>query len=462
MSELHTRDGFNLDGYNGLSQSLAQPFEDAVHLAADDVIDPSLNYLHDVTGWSVPGISHVDPSYTANDFVDRWFTRPISDAVQPLLQWISPVDVPQPLLVGIETNPGPPKKSTPKMVQHQKANKPAPARQSAPRRRNPATTIAAPAPVAVSYGAGVHIGQPIIKRSNDACTIEHTELIGSVTGSVGWSTGSYPLQPGLSSTFAWLATQTSGWEKYRFRSLVLTYVSRCGSSTPGSVYLMPDYDASDSPPSDEKSGSSFYGSCTDVPWKEIPCRTDMRRSKELFLRNGPPGANLDIKTYDFCTLHVGTTDGAVAGWGKIYAHYVIDLINPQAVTPLNVGGFVTSLGGGIDTSYPFGLTPNIVPGSYVLSADGRYVHLTNLVIGAEYFLHCTTNGTVVVSCAISSVGLTSKSNMGSFVASGSTAAVHAYTYVATATTADLHFTIVATTVTGTNLTFAPVTNVSPI
>lgn len=466
MSELHTTDDYDITDYNPVSQLFAGPFDDFTHFLAEDVVEPVVDYLHDTSGWDIPGFMSHDPSQYVGNSIDAW-TSSVTNFLEPLLDWIAPRPVPAPALVGVETNPGPPKvhtakpqpaKQVPKAKQHQPQQK---------QRKNMAhnTSMSKPASVAVAYGAGVHVGVPKISRSNDSCVIEHTELIANILGQVPWTTTTAPMQPGLSSVFAWLSTQTAGWEKYRWRRLVLTYVTRSGSSTIGSVYLCPDYDAADAAPTDEKSASSYFGTSTDAPWKEIVCVTDMRRSKEFFIRRGPLAANLDIKMYDFCSMFFGTTDASAANqpWGKIYASYVVELINPEAVAPVNVGATLSSGGGSITNALPFGAVPFLNPGSYLASVSGQVVSYTNMTVGQAYTFSLYAAGTGITGIVGTlSAGLTTKSGFGNVINPAGTNLITMFTAVANAPTGSITFNITNTTLVQTTLISALITNAGSI
>jgi len=214
-----------------------------------------------------------------------------------------------------------------------------------------------------------------------------------VSGTTGFTATSIPIQPGLISVFQWLGTQTGGWEKYWFKKLRAIYIPRCGSNTTGTVVMAPDYDAADPVPTSEVAATSFHGSSDDAPWKTSWVDFDMQRSKELYLRNGPLAANLDIKTYDFASLYVCTTDATTAGpWGKIILDYTIELYNPQATVAVYAGGSINAGTSGTPAN-PIGVNPTVVNGSLISSVTGNTVLLQNLIIGQKYNLTVNFVGT---------------------------------------------------------------------
>lgn len=67
-------------------------------------------------------------------------------------------------------------------------------------------------------------GQPIPHFGNlEAATIvSHREFIGDITadGGTAFTNASYPINPGLASTFPWLSGVSRGYSQYRFLGLV--------------------------------------------------------------------------------------------------------------------------------------------------------------------------------------------------------------------------------------------------
>jgi len=130
-----------------------------------------------------------------------------------------------------------------------------------------------------------------------------------------------------------LASQAQAWEQYRFNKLEFKYYTRTGSQTPGSIMLIPDYDAADASPGSEQIASTYEDVTEDAPWKDQCCTLRPRAMHPMgpkkFVRNGPLAANLDIKTYDAGNLFVGTTDGTAIAWGKLWVEYDVSLYTPQ-------------------------------------------------------------------------------------------------------------------------------------
>jgi len=266
--------------------------------------------------------------------------------------------------------------------------------------------------VAANYARTQRTMKPqITTRSTDSCRIVHRELLANIVSSTNWvSSQPLSINPGITSTFTWLASQAAGWEKYRFNDLRVCYYTRTSSSTAGSVVLAPDYDAADPAPASDIIASSYHGVVEDAPWKNIIMTFDRARlAGERFVRTtGYLAPNLDIKTYDVANLFIGTVDGGNTGvaWGKVWLEYDITLINQQSVptgiVPTSSIGFVNN--SGVTLTNCFNGIANAYVGQFPLAGNGNILTISNLLIGQEYLISVSFNVTVPVSFSLSGLG----------------------------------------------------------
>jgi len=189
-------------------------------------------------------------------------------------------------------------------------------------------------PVAAAYATGQRQKAPRITSAKNSVRIRHRELVSSVAGTTSFTVGSsLPLNPGLPTSFPWLATQAQAWERYRFNSLRFEYFTRTGSDVPGSVIMVPDYDAADAPPLTEQIASSYEDAVEDAPWKDQCCVLKPASLHALgpskFVRTSTLSSNLDIKTYDSGNFFLCTLDGTAVNWGKLWVEYDVTLMTPQ-------------------------------------------------------------------------------------------------------------------------------------
>jgi hypothetical protein len=282
--------------------------------------------------------------------------------------------------------------------------------------------------VAAAYATGQSTSPPMIQASRDQCRIIHRELVASVVGSTAFAVPiQLALQPGISASFPWLSTQAQGWEQYRFNRLNFCYYTRTGSNVPGSMMLIPDYDALDAAPITEQIASSYEDVEEDAPWKDIHCVLRPSSLHSLgprkYVRTAALPANADLKTYDCGNLFVGTVDGTAVNWGKLWVEYDVTFYVPQL--PPTGGSQLASqsaegtaaMGGVPTTAANFGVAPTVVvSGPTLFSISGNV--MTILQLGRFLLAVQTTGTTVTVTAAVvPGAGITLDPNIG-YIASG--------------------------------------------
>lgn len=256
----------------------------------------------------------------------------------------------------------------------------------------------APASVAAKMVAKL----PVARQAAKSIRIVHRELIGTLSSqSDQFVVSGYKLNPGDPLTFPWLHVQAQAWEQYRFHKLVFEYVTRSPTSTPGSVFLVPDYDPSDAPPLNEQKAMSYQGAVENAPWTNFSCALMPANMHAMGQRKYTRAGNFigDVRTSDVGVMYVGTAATPVATLGKLWVSYDVELFVPQ----LPVSGLEDNAVTETDQSVVVqGAGPDIIPlaiGHVVsdriglnVSADNRtitvppgdYIHVinTDLTLGA--------------------------------------------------------------------------------
>lgn len=257
-----------------------------------------------------------------------------------------------------------------------------------------------------AIATGTKSMEPLIRGGRNSCRIVHRELVASISGSASFTVGqSIPLNPGLASSFPWLASQAQAWEEYRFHKLKFCYYTRTGTQTTGSLQIVPDYDAADAAPATEQIASSFEDVVEDAPWKDLECRLNPQAMYSMgpkkFIRTGALAANLDIKTYDVGQLFVCSTDGAAVNWGKLWVEYDVEFFvpaSPSSGIVFAASQHETSVDPTSSSLLP---TPVVLPGSSVLASVAGNV-LTFLSAGrflVTQYLAATSVTAVSVTAA---------------------------------------------------------------
>lgn len=185
---------------------------------------------------------------------------------------------------------------------------------------------------------------PIFRQTREGCTITHREYITDIT-----ATGSaflisvFNINSGLVSSFPWLAQVASRFESYTFERLNYIYEPMVPTSTPGSLMMAIDFDASDSAPTNKVTLMSYAGAARTSVFDTVRLlSTNIDRKKmvhERYVRSGALSPSSDIKTFDVGNLYVATV-GAPANvttaLGELYVEYTVRLRTPQIQTAPNL------------------------------------------------------------------------------------------------------------------------------
>lgn len=283
--------------------------------------------------------------------------------------------------------------------------------------------------------------KPKIRYEGDRCIVSHVERFGSVVSDseVPPSTIQlfpYDINPGLVSTFPWLAPFAQRFEKYRFKKLDFQFRSKCATSYQGDVSMAVDYDAADPGPVSTILMDNYDDAVNGSPWQtfELKCSQENLKGAErlLYVRNGDPlDAGLDIKTYDIGALYVGVEGirnasgdmDQLSVLGYLYVVYEVELVtqqieslgnpfwfrgNAEGTTLANLLGGGSSLevlniGSGVTVGIPDDPTEHIEiafaqPGRYLMSA---FVVTTSTAGGGSLTFNFVQNSGP--ECTVSSI-----------------------------------------------------------
>lgn len=183
---------------------------------------------------------------------------------------------------------------------------------------------------------------PTFMNASDGFRFKHREFVGNIQGSTTFTQQySLNLNPGLSSTFPFLATIASGFEEYEMHGLVWLYRPTSGSAVVsgnaalGVVVAATNYDALDSPFVSKIQMESYEYSNSVVPFNEmahmVECagRLDPMSSRR-YVRTSLPPANADLRLYDM-GVTTFATDGFQTAYtcGEIWVSYDVTLRKPR-------------------------------------------------------------------------------------------------------------------------------------
>lgn len=223
------------------------------------------------------------------------------------------------------------------MLQSKPAQKQRQRKPKQPRRKQAPTGIS-PMPkqikAPVNIGVDENMRAPRQRTSrNGNHHIAHTELIQTVTGTDAFSNATIPINPGLNASFPWLSAIAPNYESYKFKKLVFRFVNSIGSQTPGTIYMVPEFDVHDAPPTSEQQISSYEGCSEGSVWTRHTyncAKHNLSKRSSYLVRTGLAPANTDLSLYDVGFLNMATVDcGSTLKIGKVWVDYEIELQTPQ-------------------------------------------------------------------------------------------------------------------------------------
>jgi len=183
------------------------------------------------------------------------------------------------------------------------------------------------------------------KQTNIVC---HREYLGDIFGTAGFSNTSYPLNPGIATTFPWLSSIAQNYQQYKFHGIIFEFrpliTDFVTNGAPGVVIMATNYNA-DVPiytTKQEMENSEYAVSVK--PTRDlmhgVECATNQTVLSELYIRSGTPAAGQDLRLYDLGNFQFATQANPVQDLGELWVSYCVEFFKP--VLPTDVGGNVVS------------------------------------------------------------------------------------------------------------------------
>jgi len=296
------------------------------------------------------------------------------------------------------------------------------------------------------------------KVDGSSCRVRHTERIGTVNGSVAFTTTAYAVNPGLPSSFPYLAGIANRFESYRFNSLVFHYKTKTATTALGDVIQVVDYDASDAAPETSIQAEAYQGATSSAPWQDNRCvstKQNLMKLPSRYVRGEAIPANTDIKLYDVGNYYVCTENQASAALiGYLYVTYDIELMTPQLrASDFGISGGTVAGGTAMTAANPMGTAP-------VIDAQARGFSLSaasvvTLSSPGTYLLSLKITGTVLSDITIAAVSGCVMNAAYAVIANAAATIVQVSAYVVSSTpNATFSIAATGTTVTASRLDIA--------
>jgi hypothetical protein len=182
--------------------------------------------------------------------------------------------------------------------------------------------------------------------------IRHNEYLGDVIASSDFTNVSYPLNPGLFTTFPWLNQSATAFQQYKIHGIIFVYEPTSAAwsgngQALGTVIMGTQYNVTRDPFSGKREMLNYEFSNSGAPDESlvhpVECAADESPLTELYVRTGPVPDDEDVRFYDFANFQLAVTgcDPTVDGdaIGELHVVYDIELFKPQ----LPPGGVVPGL-----------------------------------------------------------------------------------------------------------------------
>jgi len=223
--------------------------------------------------------------------------------------------------------------------------------------------------------------------------IIHREPLGTLNGSQAFAITTFQINPGLASTFPWLAPQALGYESYKVNRLQIEYKFTTNEFTGlGRVVIAPDYDAADAPPTSMVQAEQMVDNVMGAVAKNWTCTLRPRGigilGPKRYTRSGALSPNEDIKTYDIAQVHICTSgQSSTDEIGQLWISYDITLFEPQPSKSSNIflaGALLNPEGTGATITNLLG-TAAEPEGSILITHVNNVFTLSNLIQGQDYW-----------------------------------------------------------------------------
>lgn len=185
---------------------------------------------------------------------------------------------------------------------------------------------------------------PMMHNTGQSVIVRHREFVGQIKGSTTFTVqNAYELNPGLPSTFPWLAPLANRFQEYEFKGLVWHYVPTSGtfngsSAALGSVMLQTTYRSTDTNPQSKAEMMNEYCATEVVPYETMahPVECDPKENpfnihyvRNVAISTGEP------LMYDLGKTFVATQGMSTSDYvGDLWVTYEVELKKPIIATPV--------------------------------------------------------------------------------------------------------------------------------
>jgi len=172
------------------------------------------------------------------------------------------------------------------------------------------------------------------KQTNIVC---HREYLGDIYGTTAFNNNTFPLNPGISTTFPWLSTLAGNYQEYKFHGLIFEFrpltTDYANSGVPGVVVLSTNYNA-DVPSyatKQEMENAEFAVSTkpTLAVMHPVECAVGLTINPTKYIRSGAVPSGQDLRLYDQGLFQFATQgNSSTVDLGELWVSYCVEFFKP--------------------------------------------------------------------------------------------------------------------------------------
>lgn len=265
----------------------------------------------------------------------------------------------------------------------------------------------------LSEGQGV----PSMHKDGKAVRIKHREFLGDITGSTGFTSKSFVIQPGSSTTFPWLSNIAGMFQQYKIHGCAFEFVSTSANALNsvntalGTVIMATQYNVAFPDFVNKAEMDQYEYTCSSRPSSSllhlIECAPHLQVMDHLFLRTGSLPAGQDYQFYDWGKFQIATVGmQAAATIGELWVTYDIEFLKPRIASGgCWPGDFTRISNGPWDANNPLGIVQTTPVGnlgaSITAGATGfQRIYLPNTVTAGRFYVFVRWSGAATAAVVL--------------------------------------------------------------
>lgn len=182
----------------------------------------------------------------------------------------------------------------------------------------------------------------LINYSHRGVCLRHREYIGDISASADFALTSYDINPGLSTTFPWLAGVAKNYEQYMITGMIFEYrtlsadYTTAASAALGYVAMATQYNSLQPNFTDKIHMENYEFANSSKPSESfihpIECKRALTPTDPLYVRTLPVENNADQRLYDLGNFQIATGGNSGSGiLGELWCTYEICFFKPKMV-----------------------------------------------------------------------------------------------------------------------------------